>query len=101
MQVDAQFPCASCGRRYRWKQQLAGRKVKCACGGEMIYPPAAPVDGDDLYDVVEPDPRAAPAMAASTGFAAAAQPQAAQVPLAYQTRHDAAATPDEYFPDKT
>lgn len=34
--------CAQCGRKYQWKDQLAGRKVLCKCGGEFIMPRQAP-----------------------------------------------------------
>jgi hypothetical protein len=33
--------CSSCGRKYAWKQALAGRTVKCACGARIDVP------GDD------------------------------------------------------
>jgi hypothetical protein len=95
MQVESQFRCDTCGRRYRWKAALAGRKVKCACGEEMVYPAVPPADGDELYDVAQPQaPEPAPVSAR------AAKPQAA-VALAYQTPRTAAAAPDAYFPDKT
>src|SRR5688572_18506605 len=92
MQTTAQFACEICGRKYRWKPALAGRKVKCACGEEMLCPPVAPADGDDLYDVVQPEPQ--PAVNAPP-------PPIAQVPLQYQTPQVAAQSPDRFFPDKT
>src|SRR5256885_13725150 len=50
MQTEAgRFACEICGRRYRWKQELAGRAVKCPCGTVMSYPAEDP--GDLLYDV--------------------------------------------------
>lgn len=110
MHVDSQFRCATCGRRYRWQAKLAGRKVKCACGEQMLYPAAAPTDDDELYDVAPPEVRPAPALAAalapspappagSSRSAGNAQP--AGVPLQYQTPRTAADNPDAYFPDKT
>jgi len=30
------FSCDECGKVYRWKQQLAGRKVRCKCGELML-----------------------------------------------------------------
>src|SRR4051812_592655 len=60
------FACTSCGRRHRWKRELAGRAVKCACGQVMTYPMNDPgpdtgeeyvaIDdrGEDLY-AVAPD----------------------------------------------
>lgn len=35
---DARFGCAACGKSYRWKPELSGRKVKCTCGHVMIAP---------------------------------------------------------------
>lgn len=35
--------CEQCGKRYRWKPELAGRRAKCACG-HVIDMPAAPPD---------------------------------------------------------
>lgn len=66
-----QFVCEGCGRSYRWKPELAGRKVKCKCGQVMIAPKAlapvavsvpaeAEVDEDDLYTIAgdKPKPKA-------------------------------------------
>jgi hypothetical protein len=36
--TTARFPCPACGKSYRWKPELAGRKVKCTCGHVMIAP---------------------------------------------------------------
>jgi DNA-directed RNA polymerase subunit RPC12/RpoP len=30
------FSCDECGKTYRWKQELAGRKVRCKCGERLI-----------------------------------------------------------------
>src|SRR5258706_9838109 len=35
-----QFSCDSCGKTYRWKPELAGRRVKCKCGHAMSIPTA-------------------------------------------------------------
>jgi hypothetical protein len=91
-----QFACEICGRKYKWKSALAGRRVKCACGEEMLCPTTPPADGDDLYDFAEP-PRPA-----ATPQPVAAKPQAAaSATLPYQNPRTAAEAPDEYFPDKT
>jgi hypothetical protein len=97
MEAVAQFACEICGRKYKWKPALAGRKVKCACGEEIVCPAVAPADGDELYDFAEPQ-RPAP-RAATAPSAPAAKPHAA--PLQYQSPRTAAQTTDEYFPDKT
>lgn len=36
--------CDACGRNYAWKAELAGKKVKCKCGGVIVVPmePAKP-----------------------------------------------------------
>jgi len=30
--------CDSCGKQYRYKSELAGKKVKCPCGGRVRFP---------------------------------------------------------------
>lgn len=51
------FACDACGKQYKWKPELAGRKVKCKCSHVMMVsqtPPAAPeADLDGLYDLAE------------------------------------------------
>src|SRR5215212_4962572 len=46
-QVVARFTCDGCGKQYRWKRELAGRRVKCAkctlgalhpAPGELAFP---------------------------------------------------------------
>lgn len=32
------FQCNGCGRRYRWRADIAGTKVRCACGGMVLCP---------------------------------------------------------------
>ncbi|MGH7178236.1 MAG: hypothetical protein ACREJC_12720 [Tepidisphaeraceae bacterium] len=46
------FACRECGRSYRWKPELAARKVKCKCGHIMVAPAQPPGEEDDLYDLV-------------------------------------------------
>src|SRR4051812_39539607 len=58
------FSCDACGKSYSWKAELAGRRVKCKCGGVMTVPasdPAAvddalPPDFEDLYALAEGTP---------------------------------------------
>jgi len=38
--------CAGCGRQYRWKPALAGKKVRCKCGDTLFVPDEAP--GEDF-----------------------------------------------------
>lgn len=41
--------CEGCGKKYRWKPELAGKKVKCKCG-QMIEIPVPPKAGNDPND---------------------------------------------------
>ena len=62
------FSCDACQKRYTWKPELAGKRVKCKCGGVITVPstdPAAPPpepddalppDFDDLYALAEGTP---------------------------------------------
>ena len=61
---EAKFSCQSCGAKYRWKPELAGKKVKCKCGTVMTVsakPPGSErrqaasdePDLDALYDLAE------------------------------------------------
>jgi DNA-directed RNA polymerase subunit RPC12/RpoP len=42
---DPKFSCAACGKEYRWKPELAGRKAKCACGAAIVVPAERPAAG--------------------------------------------------------
>jgi hypothetical protein len=105
MEAVGQFTCETCGRKYKWKPGLAGRKVKCACGEAMICPETPPGEANDLYDVAPPEavvvPSPAPPAHARNAQADAPKPQAA--PLQYQNPRDrgVAEPGSEYFPDKT
>jgi hypothetical protein len=63
LQID-RFTCEACAKTYRWKPELAGKRVKCSCGHVMTAPQGPP---DDLYDLapsVEQPKPARPVMAA-------------------------------------
>ena len=49
--MPANVQCA-CGKTYRWKPELAGRKARCkACGGVVAFPAAEPAElTDDQVD---------------------------------------------------
>jgi hypothetical protein len=54
------FNCPSCGKEYKWKPELAGKKGKCKCGSVMLVPAKAPKVkvpepelAEDTYDVAD------------------------------------------------
>ncbi|MEX0885655.1 MAG: hypothetical protein WD009_04370 [Phycisphaeraceae bacterium] len=70
---QGRISCPHCGKHYRWKAELAGKKVTCKCGQKMrlpsesggeaeaLGPPPAPADpGESTYglDMTEDDPAA-------------------------------------------
>jgi len=36
--IDGKFPCGSCGKAFRWKPEIAGKKGKCSCGAAILVP---------------------------------------------------------------
>ncbi len=34
----AHFECPECAKKYRWKQEIAGRRIKCACNAIVTVP---------------------------------------------------------------
>ncbi|MGH7178233.1 MAG: hypothetical protein ACREJC_12705 [Tepidisphaeraceae bacterium] len=91
----AQFECERCGKRYRWKAELAGRKVKCPCGQVMIAPQAAPTESE-LYDLVD-TPHTAPSAAVQPGVTPL--PVSPVISYARQETIGESAV-DRYFPDR-
>ena len=55
--TGAKFTCPSCGKQYKWKPELAGKKGKCKCGGVLAIPAKPPA---------EPAPEPAPVLAPET-----------------------------------
>jgi len=58
------IPCPNCGKSYRWKPELVGRKVACkTCGTEFSFPdqpgdekPAADAEDNAIYELArDPD----------------------------------------------
>lgn len=46
--------CEGCGKEYRWKEELAGKKVRCKCGHVMRIPEQPPSDpSDDSVGAIE------------------------------------------------
>jgi hypothetical protein len=66
-----EFQCEACGKRFRWKPELAGRKARCPCGQIMQCPEQAP-SAEPSYDLapetavaptpIAPKPTAAPVL---------------------------------------
>jgi hypothetical protein len=90
------FACASCGKEYKWKPELAGKKGKCKCGGVLSIPAEEPGQDaepepslDDLYDISDDAPKKAPAYAAAAAPApplpAPAMASARSAPAATKT----------------
>ena len=79
------FKCAACGREFRWKPELAGKKAKCKCGATVQVPaadpaaapppPPPPAEAESFDDVY--------ALAAAEAEQAAATNQAHAAPIAY------------------
>jgi hypothetical protein len=90
------FACDGCGKSYRWKPELAGRRVKCACGHVM---PCPADDGDDegLYDVADEPTKSAVATRVQSAVAA---PVIAAPTLAYRAPKEDTGGVDLYFPNK-
>jgi len=57
---DATFECPSCGKRFRWKPDYAGRRVKCKCEQVIQVPAHDPAETAALEvdDAVAPPPPA-------------------------------------------
>src|SRR3954449_9885723 len=53
MPEGSKFACPSCGKEFRWKSEIAGKRAKCKCGATVQVPAT--------------DPAAKPAMAAPSG----------------------------------
>ena len=78
--VDGKFSCGKCGKQFKWKSELAGKRAKCTCGAAIVVPAveappeAPPPDFDNLYDFAEPtdSPPAPPVAAPAPPPAAAA-----------------------------
>ena len=87
-----QFSCDACGKSYRWKPELAGRKAKCKCGAVMHCPATEPgkESEDDMYDLAPAaeEPKAARPVMNVAPLAATPLPAAplvaATAPLAYR-----------------
>jgi DNA-directed RNA polymerase subunit RPC12/RpoP len=51
---EDRFKCTSCGRRFTWKRDIAGRKVRCKCGESIRVPKSVDSQAsskDDTYEL--------------------------------------------------
>jgi hypothetical protein len=102
-ELSTRFTCDACGKAYRWKPELAGRRVKCACGHVMTAPAAPPAEEEELYDLV-PDTEVKPAIKVTVIEHPFERPKPFKPgdAVAYarrQTPH-ADLVVDQYFPDR-
>lgn len=54
-----EFACEACGKKYKLKPEVAGKRVKCKCGASFTAPKAPPPaepDEQELYDLVDAAP---------------------------------------------
>jgi hypothetical protein len=47
MSAEERFGCPGCGRSFRWKAEIAGRRMRCRCGEPVLVPEARAIDIDD------------------------------------------------------
>jgi DNA-directed RNA polymerase subunit RPC12/RpoP len=52
---DAGFSCTQCGKRFRWRAALAGKKARCPCGSVIVCP-SSPPQAPQEYEPVPTDP---------------------------------------------
>jgi hypothetical protein len=80
--TDIKFSCASCGKEYRWKPELAGKQAKCKCGATITVPKTPPpppvprqeeVGLDGLYALAQEEKKAGARLAAADPEAAGAR----------------------------
>jgi len=49
--VSIVIKCTGCGKQYKVRDDLAGKRVKCKCGQAMVVPTPAPATESDAYDL--------------------------------------------------
>jgi hypothetical protein len=94
------FECLGCGQRFRWKEELAGRAVKCPCGKLVAVPMREPAE--DVYDFAEgeqPKPVGTRIAVPMAQVAAPAVASGAGGALDYAKRSNSPVM-DAYFPDR-
>ena len=43
--------CPGCGKDYKLRDELGGKRVKCKCGHAMVVPAPAAAEESDTYDL--------------------------------------------------
>jgi len=73
--MPAMIQCPICQKEYRWKPELAGKRVKCKCGEVIDVPEGSPsAEEGELYDLVDaPASKAASPMAELEGASSPAR----------------------------
>lgn len=88
MNADATFQCGGCAKNYKWKPELAGKKVRCKCGQIIDVPTGVATDppsDQGMYDLAPDTEPSVPSRAGRimAGSLANAGPAvAAAVPMA-------------------
>jgi hypothetical protein len=77
------FRCQACGKQFRWRNELAGRQVRCPYG-QVMQCPKNPPSADEMYDIA-PDP----ARPGKSDRPAAAKSAPVVPTLSYQTPRSA------------
>lgn len=73
-QTGQAFSCAACGKQYRWKPELAGKRVKCKCGEPIAVPAGTGGNGKVAAPAAAGQQRVKTAVAAKPQTAAKAVP---------------------------
>lgn len=55
--MPIEFSCDACGKAYKLKDELAGRKARCGCGAVFTVPDAAPEPEGDIFGLREEEIR--------------------------------------------
>jgi len=53
--VSIVMKCTGCGKQYKLRDDLAGKRVKCKCGQAMVVPAPAPAPESDAHDLAPMD----------------------------------------------
>ncbi len=80
MSSPGHFSCTTCGKQYRWKPELAGRKVRCKCGAAMNVPAEDPAAAELVVEEIEL--AAEPGTPVIAGAPSAAPPPAGEAMMA-------------------